>query len=164
MSVKGSPFEGGQVKVSFHVKNTGKRDGEEVSQIYVTALDFPGEPIKALKWFKRHEVKAGKKVKLTGELGREAFEIFDDKNWVDFDKNETLVLREGRFRIWVGGSSAESELITKDFQVKKVGFAVWKIGVICGAGVILIAAVLVGVIMMRRPETVNQGLAYESLN
>jgi beta-glucosidase len=54
--------DGGPVKVSVDVANTGSRDGEEVVQLYLTHKDAPiPAPIRALKGFKRIALKAGEK-------------------------------------------------------------------------------------------------------
>lgn len=50
----------GQVTVSVNVRNTGKRDGQEVVQLYVTHVGSKVErPIKELKDFQRVTLKAG---------------------------------------------------------------------------------------------------------
>jgi beta-glucosidase len=52
--------KGQPVKISATVKNTGKRDGEEVVQVYVSYPGVKGEaPIRALKGFERISLKAG---------------------------------------------------------------------------------------------------------
>ena len=56
---------GDNLDVSFDLKNTGKRDGDEVAQVYVRLKDYEAEggvsPIKELKGFKRMTLKAGEK-------------------------------------------------------------------------------------------------------
>ena len=50
----------GQITVSVNVRNTGKRDGQEVVQLYVTHAGSQVErPIKELKGFERVALKAG---------------------------------------------------------------------------------------------------------
>ena len=53
--------------VEVDVKNTGKRDGDEVVQLYITFPKLAGAPLKALRGFTRVNLKAGeqKHVKLT---------------------------------------------------------------------------------------------------
>jgi beta-glucosidase len=72
-----SPFAaaGGSVKLKVQVSNTGKRDAEEVVQIYVTR-DSRGEDeaIASLKGFKRVKVPAGKTAAAEIELPASAFE------------------------------------------------------------------------------------------
>ncbi|MCF0176241.1 MAG: glycoside hydrolase family 3 C-terminal domain-containing protein [Bacteroidales bacterium] len=56
---------GDSLDVSFTLKNTGSRDGDEVAQVYVRLKDYETEngvaPIKELKGFKRVALKAGEK-------------------------------------------------------------------------------------------------------
>ena len=58
----GSPLD-----VEVDVKNTGKRDGDEVAELYITFPKLPGAPLHALRGFTRLHLKAGeqKHVKLT---------------------------------------------------------------------------------------------------
>jgi beta-glucosidase len=66
---------GGSVKLKVAVSNTGKRDAEEVVQIYVTRDGRSGdEPIASLKGFKRVKVAAGKTAAVEIELPASAFE------------------------------------------------------------------------------------------
>jgi beta-glucosidase len=58
---------GEPLDVEVDVKNTGKRDGDEVAELYISFPKLPGAPLKALRGFSRVHVKAGeqKHVKLT---------------------------------------------------------------------------------------------------
>ncbi len=58
---------GSPVDVDVDVKNTGKRDGDEVVQLYITFPKMPGTPLKALRGFTRVHLKSGesREVKLT---------------------------------------------------------------------------------------------------
>jgi len=58
---------GKPVDVEVDVKNTGKRDGDEVVQVYISFPKLAGAPLKALRGFTRVHVKAGEQqhVKLT---------------------------------------------------------------------------------------------------
>ena len=110
-------FEYGKAKVSgknhdvtFTVKNTGGRDGEEVAQVYVKSLDNPDAPIKSLKGFKRISVPAGQSVKVKITLGDEAFEYYDEA--VD-----GLSVKPGRYQILYGGSSKDEDLKSIDLTI-----------------------------------------------
>ena len=85
------------------VTNTGARDGEEVVQVYVKALDNPDAPIKSLKGFKRVKIAAGSTETVTVQLSDEAFNFYDES--VD-----GLSLKHGRYQILYGGSSRDSDL------------------------------------------------------
>jgi beta-glucosidase len=58
---------GDPLDVEVNVKNTGKRDGDEVAALYITFPKLPGAPLRALRGFTRVHLKAGeqKHVKLT---------------------------------------------------------------------------------------------------
>jgi beta-glucosidase len=58
---------GDPLDVEVDVKNTGKRDGDEVAELYITYPKLPGAPLRALRGFTRVHLKAGeqKHVKLT---------------------------------------------------------------------------------------------------
>lgn len=86
------------VKVSFDLKNTGLRDGEEVVQIYVTA---PGDDAAMrLRGFDRVAVPAGRKIKVEMEIPYE-----DLKLW-SLDQH-SFVLNSGSYDFKVGASSAD---------------------------------------------------------
>ncbi len=68
MKFSSAPLQAGTpLDVEIDVKNTGKRDGDEVAELYITFPKLPGAPLKALRAFKRVHVKAGEQqhVKLT---------------------------------------------------------------------------------------------------
>jgi beta-glucosidase len=58
----GSPLD-----VEVDIKNTGKRDGDEVAELYINFPKLAGAPLKALRGFERMHLKAGEQqhVKLT---------------------------------------------------------------------------------------------------
>jgi len=58
---------GDPLEVEVDIKNTGKRDGDEVAELYITFPKLPGAPLRALRGFNRVHLKAGeqKHVKLT---------------------------------------------------------------------------------------------------
>jgi beta-glucosidase len=58
---------GDPLDVEVDVKNTGKRDGDEVAELYITFPKLPGVPLRALRGFARVHVKPGEQqhVKLT---------------------------------------------------------------------------------------------------
>jgi beta-glucosidase len=85
------------------VTNTGKRDGEEVVQVYVKSLDDPDAPIKSLKGFARVKIAAGQTANVTVKLGSGAFEFYD----ASIDE---LSVRPGRYQLLYGGSSKDADL------------------------------------------------------
>jgi beta-glucosidase len=91
----------GQVNVSVTVTNTGKRDGQEVVQLYVKHLGSKVErPIKELKGFQRVALKAGESKTVTIPLKAKDLAYWDEqaKQWVVEDEKVNLM---------VGGSSAD---------------------------------------------------------
>ncbi len=69
---------GKKVLVSFCVENVGEREGAEVSQVYVRAIDSPIEkPIKELRGFAKTYLKAGETQKVCVELDSRAFDHYD---------------------------------------------------------------------------------------
>jgi len=97
----------GPVTVSFDITNTGKREGAEVAQVYVSEKHAKVErPVKELKGFRKVSLKPGetKNVRLT--LNRRSFAYYDvnGKKWA---------VDPGEFGIVVGSSSAAPELTGK---------------------------------------------------
>jgi beta-glucosidase len=101
---RGRAGEAPFVTVEFEVKNTGRRDGAEVAQIYVRDVESSlPRPLKELKGFSRVFLKAGEKRRLTVTLPASAFSFYDPARggWV---------LEAGDFDITVGASSRDTRL------------------------------------------------------
>lgn len=84
--------------LSFDLTNTGKRDGEEVAQLYLSPETASVvQPVKQLKRFKRVVIKKGETVRVTFDLLPEDFQII----------GSTLqpVIEPGLFHLFVGPSS-----------------------------------------------------------
>jgi beta-glucosidase len=93
------------------VTNIGKRDGDEVVQLYVRALDDPDGPIKSLRGFRRVNIKAGKTAYVVIETPDETFERFDAKT-------NTIHFVPGVYRLFYGNSSADANLKYMDVNIK----------------------------------------------
>ena len=102
---------GGTVDITVPVTNTGKRDGDEVVQIYIKSLDNPQAPIKSLKGFKRVNIPAGQTAQVKITLEPKAFEYYDEKI-------DELAAMPGRYKILYGPSSLDKDLKSLDFTVK----------------------------------------------
>ena len=90
-------------EVSFKVKNTGKYDGEEVSQLYMRdEYASVVQPMKQLKHFVRFHLKKGEEKKVTFVLTEEDF----------FLVNYTLkkVVESGNFHLMIGAASNDIRL------------------------------------------------------
>ena len=94
---------GNRVKVSLNVKNTGKYDGEEVVQTYVTDLVASTvRPRKQLRAFERVAVPAGETVAV--EM------VLDESAFIVYDRQMKPVVEPGEFTIAVGASSDDIRL------------------------------------------------------
>jgi len=94
----------GQMNVTVSVRNTGKRDGQEVVQLYLTHMGSKVErPIKELKGFQRVALKAGETKIVLFPLKAKDLAYWDEqkKQWVVEDEKVNLM---------VGGSSADVKL------------------------------------------------------
>ncbi|WP_321437943.1 glycoside hydrolase family 3 C-terminal domain-containing protein [uncultured Bacteroides sp.] len=87
--------------VSVKVKNTGKRSGAEVVQLYISDLksSLP-RPIKELKGFKKILLNAGEEQVVSFTVDKEALQFFDDS------KHEWIA-EPGKFEALIGASSTD---------------------------------------------------------
>ena len=105
-SLSSATITAGQaVRLTFEIANTGKRDGDEVAQVYIQNPNDPKGPLKSLKAFKRVPVKAGETQKVEIELAPETFHSFNDQT-------QTMEIRPGDYQILYGGSSDDNQLQT----------------------------------------------------
>lgn len=99
------------ILVSVNVKNTGKRDGDEVVQLYVSYPDSKLErPVKQLKGFKRVFIRAGESK--TVEIPLKAMDL---AYW-NVEKH-AFTVEKGKVKLMIG-SSSESILKTIIVDVK----------------------------------------------
>ena len=102
---------GQTVTLTVPVTNVGKREGTEVVQVYVKALDYPEAPIKSLRGFQKLTLAAGATGHASITLDEEAFEYYDPSI-------DELSMRPGRYEILYGKSSREEDLQRLAFTVK----------------------------------------------
>jgi len=90
-----------KITFSVKVKNTGKREGSEVVQLYITDVksSLP-RPIKELKGFEKVALKAGEEKTVTFTIDKTALSFFDDKK-------HDWVAEPGDFEALIGASSAD---------------------------------------------------------
>jgi beta-glucosidase len=101
----------GEVYVSVDVKNTGKRDGDEVVQLYIDdVISSMSTPIKELEGFEKLRLAAGEKKTVRLKLTPEHLSFLD--------KNLEPVVEPGIFEVMVGSSSKDIRL-KGEFEVKK---------------------------------------------
>ena len=99
------------VTLSFDIANTGKMDGDEVAQIYIKNPNDPAGPLKAMKAFKRVNVKAGSEQPVSIQLEPKAFQSFNDNT-------QTMEVRPGKYQILYGGSSDDKTLKNIDLVIE----------------------------------------------
>ena len=102
-------FEYSDLKVSgteatFTIKNTGKVDGAEIAQLYVSAI-YPSiyRPAKELKGFAKVFLKAGESKEVTIKLDDKAFRYFNVKTG-------KFEIDGGDYKIMIGASVADIRL------------------------------------------------------
>ena len=101
-SKKVSP--GGTVKVTFTVKNSGRRDGDDVAQIYFRHVNSKvAQPRQALCGFARVSLKQGETKQVTVEVAAERL-----RHW-DTDKKQ-YVVEAGAYEFLVGAASDDIKL------------------------------------------------------
>ena len=89
--------------LEFSVKNTGKRNGTEVVQLYVRKPDDPTGPNKTLRAFSRVTLMPGASTTVRIPLDDEVFTW-----WSEADQN--MVPVHGEYELLFGGSSADKDL------------------------------------------------------
>ncbi len=99
------------LKVHVQVQNTGKRDGDEVAQVYVRALSSgPVKlPRRQLAGFQRVPLKAGEKRRLSFAIDPRDFAYWDAQS-------KLWVLEAGAYEVMAGSSSTDIRLRSR-FQV-----------------------------------------------
>ena len=91
---------GGKATVAVTVRNTGKRDGDEVVQLYIRdVVSTVTRPVQELKGFRRVTLKAGESKRVEFVLGPDELSLLD--------ANMKRVVEPGRFEVMVGGSSTQ---------------------------------------------------------
>lgn len=98
------------VTLSLDIANTGQTDGDEVAQVYIKNPNDPKGPLKALKAFKRVNVKAGSTQQVSIELEPKAFQSFNDQT-------QTMEVRPGKYKVLYGSSSVDKDLKSIDLEV-----------------------------------------------
>lgn len=94
----------GNVKVSFKVSNTGRRDGDEVAQVYVKYPDTGTYmPIKQLRGFERVNIPKGKSREITVDIPYSELRYWDDTAG-------GFVTPKGEYELYVGASSSDIRL------------------------------------------------------
>lgn len=98
--------EGEPLNVTVSVKNTGRRPGKEIVQLYIRDVKSSViRPVKELKGFKKLEIQPGEQKQAEFTLDKRSFAYYDT------DRREWAV-ESGEFEILIGKSSAD--IVLKD--------------------------------------------------
>ena len=100
---------GEEVDMSVEVRNTGKMDGEEVVQLYVSNKTSAIAPIRSLKGFRRISLKAGEQKLVSFTLKPADFSV------INSDAKE--VVEPGTYEISIGGASSGQNMVVKTLQL-----------------------------------------------
>lgn len=100
----------GSVDVSVDVENTGRREGDEVVQIYTRDVAASRvRPVKELKGFRRVTLQPGERRTLTFRLTPAELGFYDD--------SMRFVVEPGVFKVMAGRGSADPEMLEATFEV-----------------------------------------------
>jgi len=99
------------VELSIPVKNTGKRAGTEIIQVYIRKINDVEGPLKTLRSFKRMELAAGKSETATIVLSPSSFEFYD---W----GQRQMAVTPGEYEILYGNSSDNKNLGTLRITIR----------------------------------------------
>lgn len=103
--------KGDKLNLSIPVKNTGKRNGEEIVQVYIRRPADKEGPAKTLRAFKRVEIAKGETENVMIELPYSAFE------WFDATTN-TMHPLSGVYEILYGSSSKAEDLHSLQVRIQ----------------------------------------------
>ena len=94
------------------VTNTGKRDGDEVAQLYLEFPHVAGAPLRALRGFKRVHLKAGESQTVQFELR--------DRDLSMVTEAGAPIIAKGKYSVSVGGGQPNTEApsVSGTFRIK----------------------------------------------
>lgn len=95
--------EDGSVRLSFQLKNTGKKTGTEIAQVYIRRAEDANGPIKTLRDFRRVTLQPGEMQTVSFVMQPDQFETFDEAT-------HTMRVMPGKYILMYGGSSDEHSL------------------------------------------------------
>ena len=101
----------GSAVVTAVVKNTGRREGTEIVQVYLRRPGDSDGPLKTLRGYARVTLQPGEQHTVSIALPRERFE------WWDSETNTIRVL-PGRYEVLVGTSSADRDLCVLSADIR----------------------------------------------
>ena len=101
----------GSVRLSFQLRNTGKRAGTEIAQVYIRRTEDVNGPIKTLRDFQRVTLRPGETQTVSFVIQPDQFETFDEAT-------HTMRVMSGKYTLMYGGSSAEYSLKKINIDLK----------------------------------------------
>jgi len=103
---------GDPLTVEVAVTNTGKREGDEVAQLYLSFPGVAGAPIRALRGFKRIHLKRGESQKLRFDL--------KDRDLSMVTEAGQPIVAQGQYSLSIGGGQPNTEApsVADTIQVK----------------------------------------------
>jgi len=102
---------GEDLHISVDISNTGKLDGDEVAQLYLSMENAdPARPFIELKGFERIHIKAGESQTVRFTVPA------DELAWYDEDQGAYIV-HPGIYHLYAGGSSDRNNLLSTDIKI-----------------------------------------------
>ncbi len=103
---------GDPLTVEVTVTNTGRREGDEVAQLYLSFPPIPGAPLRALRGFKRVHLKPHESKKILFDLKERDLSMVSEAGEV--------MIAEGQYSLSVGGGQPNTDApsIAGTFKVK----------------------------------------------
>ena len=92
---------GDPLTVEVTVTNTGRREGDEVVQLYLSFPQIPGAPLRALRGFKRVHLKPHESKKVLFELQERDLSMVSEAG--------ELMIAEGQYSLSVGGGQPNTQ-------------------------------------------------------
>jgi beta-glucosidase len=98
--------------IKVRVRNIGKRDGDEVAQLYLSTPGVKGTPLKSLKGYQRTHLNAGETKTLTFRLTPRDMAFADAKG--------VMRILPVTYQLWIGGGQQGTGApgATGSFQVE----------------------------------------------
>lgn len=95
----------GELTATVTLTNTGKRDGQEIVQLYIRdVVGSVTRPVKELKGFQKVFLKAGESKNISFKITPELLKFYN----YDLD----YVYEPGEFQVWSGGNSRDTKMAT----------------------------------------------------
>lgn len=111
-----------EFNVCFNLKNTGRHDGAEIIQVYVSdPVSTVPKPLKELKHFEKVFLNSGEEKEITVKLNRNDFTYYNTAlhSWV---------VENGTYKIMIGSSSQDIRLEDNIIYNQKMPYSIQQVG------------------------------------